>query len=556
MACLKRHLCCRLIEAYSFSPFEGDKRPLFAEPPADVSYERAGKLHCIVCKRGIRARPSSCRNHMRSKSHRKNLGVAIADIVASRAKPQPKQQQLAFSPAPPQNQQHRAAYTAITEHLASLGFPLYGAERLLTPKFLRLLERAPAPLPGGDQLRRVYLPLAVERVECRVRALLQRWHGYVALVEDETTERRSAAAACTLILASTPECFALLHVDLQHDASASAKSIATALRDAATRYGIQWRDVLAVGGDNVNANGAALRELRQLNPQLLRARCGSHSLQLLVGGFIAPFTQLADVIAAVKTYVIRGNGMRARRRQFNSAVGDGSADLFNFVATRWGTQLSCIIALHDRSLLRHIAQWAASEVTRRTPKPAAAAAASAQLVGAVEEDDDESGVPASLLKLANALRQAHDVSLVAAQARVVAHYLRPLPELLRRSQGAHQSASFSFADVAALDGVHAAVKLLRNAASMAGFKALLEGVDPDLQLSDAVLNTLRPQCLAAGQAFETKWAHNELDDTLRVAQRHSLFVPTSAVARAADEDAMFSDNDELLTIPTGERACL
>lgn len=262
----------------------GEKIHTWQRPGVGALYDGTGKLHCISCNTGIRARPSDLDGHVATERHNASIAAKKSALLTQR----PALQQSDIHSSAQQHQpQHKQVLTGIVSHLSSINVPLYGVGRILTPKFRALLDTAPRPLPTGQQLRNIYLPLAVKDCVVKVGEYLARWLGFIVLMEDETTERRAVSESCSLILASTPEGCVLLHVDLS-DASVNGAAVAAALTASLTKYSVQWRHVLAVIGDNVAYNGTALKIINQA-PDLgakhvYRMRCGSHTLALLCKG--------------------------------------------------------------------------------------------------------------------------------------------------------------------------------------------------------------------------------------------------------------------------------
>lgn len=299
-----------MCDAFQFSLGEGlSPRPVFTEPPSDlVVAHKAHKLFCTLCKTALTARLDVLNKHTSAPDHIRafNALSRVTQDLNSR-----RQSQLGefFVPrgAAADEDPRAAAMVALTQHLLSEGFPLYAVDRLLSPYCLRLLSQLPAALPSGQQFRRAYVAPAVTNVVSCVRRFVCQWRGFVVLLEDESTERRAAHKACVVVRASTPEGLCLLSVQLLEgslNGAALAALFDDAVLDCTLDDGafLSWSDVIGVAGDNVSYNDTAFNVLLSKNPNLVRLRCGSHTIALPLKGFISKFNELLVVLSAVRKY--------------------------------------------------------------------------------------------------------------------------------------------------------------------------------------------------------------------------------------------------------------
>jgi hypothetical protein len=511
--------------------------PLFADPPLSTpAKDRTGKLHCGPCNSLVKARPSALQEHIDTAKHASNVST-----LQRAARLPAVVQQTVVSSAQRKSPAHKDLITRIVVNVTRNAIPLYGVDRIFNADLLALLEQAPKPLPPGDQLRREYLPRAVSNLRLDVRAFAMPWRRFIVLMEDESTERRSSSLGCTIVIASTPAGYAVLEVLLLDD-SASGALLAGEFTKVLAAYSMSWSDIIGVAGDNVAYNGTAVRQIHTMGAShVTRIRCGSHTMSLMCRGFIEVFTEVTSVIGGVRVYVLRGH-TRERRHLFNDAVCAGAANAFNVVDTRWGETLECIVFVVRNSIVVKLYTYVGAEVKRRTPRTAvrgnlAAAAAPVPLVDHDDDDErddvDSSGVPASLLQLETAFRLGTE--FIRASFGIIDHYLRPLVALLARSQGAHTEASFGWDDVQTARSLRDSINPLRTTTKASDFKALVDARDPTLLvgLGSAALTRVFVCTTSAAKRFFEKWENNMFDAALTIAERHALFVCSSAVALAA-----------------------
>lgn len=527
----------RLKADFTWERIAGTAEQVFTDPPVTATYDRTGKLHCVVCNSAVRARPSDLKEHVGTPKHANNIAVQ------QRAARLPAlAQQPITNTAQRQSAAHKDVITRIVTNVTRNAVPLYGVERIFNAELLALLQQAPKPLPGGEQLRSVYLPRAAESCRTDVTTFVMPWRRFIVIMEDESTERRSSSLGCTLVIASTPAGYAVLEVLLLDD-SASGALLAGEFTKVLAAYSLSWSDVIAVAGDNVSYNGTAVRQIHTMGAaHVARVRCGSHTMALMCHGFIEVFTELNSVLGGVRVYVLRGH-TRERRRLFNEAVCAGAANAFNVVDTRWGETLECVCFVVRNGIVAKLRAYVDAEVKRRTPRSAAARAAAAAAPAAVaaeerdaddeRDDGDGSGVPASLLQLDAAFRLGTE--FIRSCFGIIDHYLRPLLVLIARSQGAHTEASFGWDDVQTARSVRDSISPLRTVIKSLDFQALVDKRDPALLagLSASALNRVFVCTTSAAKRFFEKWENNKFDDALTIAERHALFVCSSAVLLAS-----------------------
>jgi hypothetical protein len=148
-----------------------------------------GKLRCRVCESDIRASRPSLEDHIKTEKHAATIQRRMSDFAASRKRQVPITQMTVSSRKKggyaPQNERcvgvrakraHSMRHSSLTTplrraqqlvalcaHFASNNVPLYSIDRILPPNIVQLIVDLRS-IPGGTQLRSMYLPLAYAEV--------------------------------------------------------------------------------------------------------------------------------------------------------------------------------------------------------------------------------------------------------------------------------------------------------------------------------------------------------------------------------------------------------
>ena len=466
----------------------------------------------------VTARPSNLKDHVETASHKEALAAKTQSQSMEQHTERSRRESGNGRPAVRDN----LVGQFIAAWLASHGIPAAKSSSFMTTEFLAAIRSAPLRFYSDTSLR-TYVECAVGRIQ---RYLGQHFmqpnvNAYSLLIDGSQEAYRGENIS--VVVMSTVQGMRLIDVASSHSAS-SGSQVAGILNAVVSKYELSPTGLVSIGGDNVAYNATAVTELGRLtNSTIRRARCGSHTMELLVQGFVKPFSRLLQVLSFIQKYVKKGNFVSARVQRWVAVVGNQA--VLQWCATRWSSTLT---ALQELSLRLPLIQRFVLEECDWRARAA--------------------DKPSNSLIALGALFQNEGAERLSLEVSVIQLVVGGIPPLILRSQGDHLLAPFTLTEANTLRAIRRFAREFTPATQLVGedvwqqFTRVLRRYAPQLhnrieelsRRSGAAANTIAVEARLGATSLLDKWERNEFDLTLQTAERHSLLIPAAAARLAAE----------------------